>query len=108
MPGLGENATALGTVIASLIQWQYVGFTMVLYYYIAMQNIPLDILESAEIDGAGRWQKLRYFFLPLTAGTTETNVILSITGGMKSFAAILHVNGRWPWNCNQSRINAYL
>ena len=65
---VGENATALGTVIA-VNTWQYVGFTMVLYY-IAMQNIPLDILESAEIDGAGRWQKLRYFFLPLTAFKT--------------------------------------
>ena len=46
MPGLEKNATALGTVIA-VNTWQYVGFTMVLYY-IAMQNIPLDVLESAE------------------------------------------------------------
>ena len=91
---VGENATALGTVIA-VNTWQYVGFTMVLYY-IAMQNIPLDILESAEIDGAGRWQKLRYFFLPLTAGTTETNVILSITGGMKSFALFYMLTGGGP------------
>lgn len=94
MPGLGENATALGTVIA-VNTWQYVGFTMVLYY-IAMQNIPLDVLESAEIDGAGKWQKLRYFFLPLTAGTTETNVILSITGGMKSFALFYMLTGGGP------------
>lgn len=91
---VGENATALGTVIA-VNTWQYVGFTMVLYY-IAMQNIPLDVLESAEIDGAGKWQKLRYFFLPLTAGTTETNVILSITGGMKSFALFYMLTGGGP------------
>ena len=91
---VGENATALGTIIA-VNTWQYVGFTMVLYY-IAMQNIPLDVLESAEIDGAGKWQKLRYFFLPLTAGTTETNVILSITGGMKSFALFYMLTGGGP------------
>lgn len=91
---VGENATALGTIIA-VNTWQYVGFTMVLYY-IAMQNIPLDVLESAEIDGAGKWQRLRYFFLPLTAGTTETNVILSITGGMKSFALFYMLTGGGP------------
>ena len=68
---VGENATALGTVIA-VNTWQYVGFTMVLYY-IAMQNIPLDILESAEIDGAGRWQRIRYITLP---GIRPTIMIL--------------------------------
>lgn len=91
---VGENSTALGTIIA-VNTWQYVGFTMVLYY-IAMQNISSDILESAAMDGAGKWQKLRYFFLPMTAGTTETNVILSITGGMKSFALFYMLTGGGP------------
>lgn len=80
---LGDSSTALNTIIA-VNTWQYIGFTMVLFY-IAMQNISLDVLESAAIDGANKWDLLVKFFLPLTAGTTTTNVILSITGGMKSF-----------------------
>ena len=91
---VGENATALGTIIM-VNTWQYVGFTMVLYY-IAMQNSPLEVLESAEMDGAGKWLKFRYFFLPMTAGTTETNVILSITGGMKSFGLFYMLTGGGP------------
>lgn len=91
---VGEKATALGAIIA-VNTWQYVGFTMVLYF-IAMQNISKDILESAEIDGANKWHKLRYFFLPLTAGTTEVNVVLSITGGMKSFALFYMMTGGGP------------
>ena len=42
---IGEKSTALGTVIA-VNTWQYIGFTMVLFY-IAMMNISKDVLESA-------------------------------------------------------------
>ena len=91
---LGDKNTAIWAVIM-VNTWQYVGFTMVLYY-INMQNISKDILESAEIDGANKWDKLRWFFLPLTMGTTETNVIYSITGGMKSFALFYMLTGGGP------------
>lgn len=96
---VGEKATALGTIIA-VNTWQYIGFTMVLFY-IAMQNIPQEILESAEIDGSNKLHKLLYFFLPMTAGTTETNVILSITGGMKSFALFYMLTGGGPGNATR-------
>lgn len=91
---IGERNTALGTVIA-VNTWQYIGFTMVLFY-IAMINIPKDILESAAVDGANKRAIFFRFFIPLTAGTTETNVILSISGGMKSFALFYMLTGGGP------------
>lgn len=75
--------TALGAVIVTNT-WRYAGFTMVLYY-VAMLDIPKDVLESAQIDGANRWQLIRYFYLPLTRGTTEVNLILTITGCLRAF-----------------------
>lgn len=91
---IGDKSTALGTVI-TVNTWQYIGFTMVLFY-IAMMNIPKDILESAAVDGANKKDLFFNFFLPLTAGTTETNVILSISGGMKSFALFYMLTGGGP------------
>lgn len=91
---IGEKSTALGTIIA-VNTWQYIGFTMVLFY-IAMVNIPKDVLESAAVDGATKKDLFFYFFLPLTAGTTETNVVLSISGGMKSFALFYMLTGGGP------------
>ena len=79
---IGEKSTALGTVIA-VNTWQYIGFTMVLFY-IAMMNISKDVLESAAVDGATKKDLFFNFFLPLTAGTTETNVILSISGAVST------------------------
>ena len=75
--------TALGAVIVTNT-WRYAGFTMVLYY-VAMLDIPKDVLESAQIDGATRWHLIRYFYLPLTRGTTEINLILTITGCLRAF-----------------------
>ena len=54
-------------------------------YYVAMLDIPKDVLESAQIDGANRWHLIRYFYLPLTRGTTEINLILTITGCLRAF-----------------------
>ncbi len=96
---IGEKSTALGTIIA-VNTWQYIGFTMVLFY-IAMVNIPKDVLESAAVDGATKKDLFFYFFLPLTAGTTETNVVLSISGGMKSFALFYMLTGGGPGTTTQ-------
>lgn len=75
--------TAMGAVIFTNT-WRYVGFTMVLYY-VAMLDIPKEMLESSLIDGANRWHQIRYFYFPLTRGATEINFILSITGGLRAF-----------------------
>ncbi len=91
---VGEKETALGTVIF-VNTWQYIGFTMVLFY-IAMKNISTEVLEAAEVDGANKFHKLIHIFTPMTVGTTETNVILSITGGMKSFALFYMLTGGGP------------
>lgn len=61
-----------------------------------MMNISKDVLESAAVDGATKKDLFFNFFLPLTAGTTETNVILSISGGMKSFALFYMLTGGGP------------
>ncbi len=91
---LGEVETALGSVIL-VNTWQYIGFTTVLFY-IAMLNIDKALLESASIDGANKRQQFLKFFIPLTMSTTETNIILSITGGMKSFALFFLMTGGGP------------
>lgn len=91
---VGEKATALGSVIM-VNTWQFVGFTVVLYF-LAMQGISPDVLEAAKIDGANKWHLFKSFFIPLSKSTTETNIVLSITGGMKSFALFYLLTGGGP------------
>lgn len=52
------NFSLAGTSI-----WRYVGLNFVLFLG-AIQSIPANLYEAAEIDGASRWQQFRYIILP--------------------------------------------
>lgn len=59
---LGSSATALGSVIM-LSVWQGVGFQMVIILA-ALQDIPRERYEAAELDRATGWQQFRYITVP--------------------------------------------
>lgn len=46
----------------------------------ALARIPLEILESARLDGAGTFREFTTFIIPLVWGTMSTLFILSMTG----------------------------
>jgi raffinose/stachyose/melibiose transport system permease protein len=79
----GDPKYAMGSLIAANV-WRYVGFTTVLYY-VAMLDIGKEMIESSMVDGCSYLQRIRYFYLPLTRGATEVNVVLSLTGGLRVF-----------------------
>ncbi|SHH72471.1 carbohydrate ABC transporter permease [Clostridium grantii] len=80
---IGDYSTALASVIVANT-WRYAGFTMMLYL-IAFLNIPKELLEAAEVDGANKLDILKKIFIPLTLATTEINAIISFSGSMKAF-----------------------
>ena len=51
----------------------------------SLQNISPDILESAELDGAGGFKKVRYIIMPLMMNTVKVAALLTISGNMKIF-----------------------
>ena len=73
---LGDKNTALGTIIVLSI-WQGVGFQMIIYLA-GLQDIPNDLYEAADIDGATGWQKFLYITLP-SLRNTHIFVILTTT-----------------------------
>ena len=66
------------------VMWQYVGFYFVILVT-GLNNIPQELYESAAIDGATRWQKIKYITLPLLRNVICTCVILAVTGALKVF-----------------------
>ena len=70
-------------VIILLFLWKNLGYNMILFLS-AMGNIPKDIIEVAELDGANRWQiflhvKLRYL--------SPTIMFVTILSMINSFAS---------------------
>lgn len=80
---LGDPAWKMPSIVI-VNTWKHVGLTMIIYF-VAMNAIDKQIIESAQIDGAGSMGILRSIILPITWYTTRINVLLSLIGGLKSF-----------------------
>ncbi len=63
--------------------WVAAGGTNMLLYIAAISNIPVDLYEAADIDGAGGWAKFRHITWPQLAPTTFFIVIMSFIGGLQ-------------------------
>jgi multiple sugar transport system permease protein len=70
--------------IALIVFWRYVGFNVVLYLA-ALQTIPRDLYEAADMDGAGRYQQFWCITLPSLRPMIFFGVTLSIIGGLQLF-----------------------
>jgi len=66
------------------VMWQYVGFYFVILVT-GLNNISEELYESASIDGATKWQKVRFITLPLLRNVICTCVVLAVTGALKVF-----------------------
>ncbi len=63
-------------------------------YLAGLQGIPRSFYEAAEIDGAGRWSKLRHITIPLMSPVLFFNLIIGIIGSYQVFTqARLMTNG---------------
>jgi cellobiose transport system permease protein len=70
--------------LSVMITWRWTGYNA-LIYLAAMQSIPDELYEAAEIDGASRWQQFRYVTLPQLRPTIVFTVIVSTIGGLQVF-----------------------
>ena len=62
--------------IVMVTVWKMLGYFVVVYG-VGLRNIPDDVLEAAELDGATPWQRLRYVILPLMRPLILFTVIIA-------------------------------
>lgn len=63
--------------------WTGVGGNNMLLYLAALTNVPQELTEAAELDGASRWQVFRNVTWPQLAPTTFFIVVMSFIGGLQ-------------------------
>ena len=66
------------------MNWQLIGYMMIIYVA-GIQNIPGDILEAAQIDGANKGQVLRKITVPLVMPSFTICLFLVLTNSFKLF-----------------------
>lgn len=91
---LGDPKAAI-VVIIIINLWQCVGGTMMIYLA-GLQNINMEVLESARVDGANFWQMIRSVKLPLLAPAFRINIVTNIIGCMSIFDIIMSLTGGGP------------
>ena len=78
---LGQPETALWAIIIVTI-WKESGFFMI-FYLAALQTIPPELEEAADIEGAGRWTYTRRIVLPLLMPTTIFIMVNALINSVK-------------------------
>ncbi|GET10359.1 carbohydrate ABC transporter permease [Ligilactobacillus agilis] len=82
-PFLTSSHQAMFVIIA-LSAWQGAGYQM-LIFLAGLQNIPSDVYEAAELDGANRWQKFINITLPMLK---PTSIMILTTTFISAFKLI--------------------
>lgn len=82
------------TSLAFMSLWG-IGHTVVIYLA-GLQDIPADLYEAAEIDGAGVWRRLWSVTIPMLSPVIFFNLIMAIIGTLQVFAVPFIMTGGGP------------
>jgi multiple sugar transport system permease protein len=83
---LSGPSVAMCAIIA-LVVWTTSG-TFMLMFLAALQDIPVEVEEAGLLDGANRWQQLRYVILPMLRPTMFLVITLGLIGSWQVFDQI--------------------
>ncbi|WP_306321897.1 MULTISPECIES: carbohydrate ABC transporter permease [unclassified Streptomyces] len=81
--------------------WRGTAFSM-LVYSAALREIPTEVTESAEVDGANAWQRLWHITLPMIRRSIGTNLMLNTLQTLSVFGLIWVMTRGGPGNHSQT------
>jgi raffinose/stachyose/melibiose transport system permease protein len=88
---LGEKTISI-IAIAAVHVWWGVGQGMVLYIA-GLQNIPMELLEGAVLDGCNRWQQFWHITFPTLLPVVAVVVVLTTIGSFRTFELVYTMTG---------------
>lgn len=98
------NSTLAMPVIAVFVTWKQLGF-FILLYLAALQNVPKELYESAQVDGAGRLASFRNVTIPgVRPATTLVVILATITGANLFTEPYLLTSGGGPNGASASPV----
>ncbi|MBC7725550.1 MAG: sugar ABC transporter permease [Burkholderiaceae bacterium] len=78
------NPDVVNASLASTSVWRYTGLNFVLFLG-AIQSIPAQLYEAADLDGASKFQQFRYIIAPGIKRIISLSFILAISGSLAVF-----------------------
>lgn len=83
-----------------LMNWQTIGYMMIIYVA-GLQNIPGELIEAAQIDGASKWATLFKVKIPMMMSSITICTFLTLTNSFKLFDQNLALTAGAPSNKTQ-------
>ncbi|EPH63844.1 putative transmembrane permease MsmF [Enterococcus casseliflavus 14-MB-W-14] len=90
---LSEPGPAMA-VISLLRIWQF-GSSMVIFLA-ALKEIPVELYEAAEVDGAGKWRIFFKITIPLITPTIFFNLVMQLVNAFQEFNAPFLITSGGP------------
>ena len=81
---LVANPTYVFWGLIILMNWQMIGYMMIIYVA-GLQNVPTDLIEAAEIDGATSLQTLFKVKIPMVMPSITICLFLTVSNSFKLF-----------------------
>jgi raffinose/stachyose/melibiose transport system permease protein len=92
------NRALIALIIVSV--WQMSGYLMVIYIA-GLVNIPKELLEASNIDGASTWQTIRHVKIPLIKNAITICIFLTIVRTFMSFDLNLALTAGGPYKSTE-------
>jgi multiple sugar transport system permease protein len=90
---LADKNWALWAII--IMNLQYIGPSMIIMLA-GLQRVPIELIEAAQLDGANRWQLIRYITLPMVSSVIFLIIITNINGSFQTFTQAFLMTGGGP------------
>jgi ABC-type sugar transport system permease subunit len=91
---LGHDNTALLALVLISV-WQIFGQYLV-YWMAALQNVPDELYEAAEIDGCSEWRKLVHITLPVISPMAVIIALLALVNALHVFGLVVTLTSGGP------------
>ncbi|MGM0126111.1 oligogalacturonide transport system permease [Enterococcus sp. AZ194] len=98
LPWLSDPGLAM--IVVSLLRvWQF-GSSMIIFLA-ALQNIPAELYEAAEVDGASKVTQFFKITLPLITPSLFFNLVMGMVGAFQEFNSAYLITGGGPLKATQ-------
>jgi multiple sugar transport system permease protein len=71
--------------LAMIALWGGAGGAAMIIFLAGLQDVPQELVEAAEIDGAGRWRKFWNVTIPILSPVILFNLIIGLIGALRVF-----------------------
>src|SRR5699024_3293286 len=73
--------------VSGVFVWKWTGISMI-YWLVALQTVPKELYEAAEVDGAGVWRRHRHLTVPMILPFAVIIALIAVVGSFQTFPLV--------------------